>query len=103
LVRRYIKFDTFHPAVSKGLPVTRVISRITLQEILADAVDKLTPADKKGSIIRNSANVVSFQETQDPATGASGGGGLYKGGLTGGVAREARKGWVVRAQLHSEL
>jgi hypothetical protein len=28
---RYIKFDTFHPAVSKGLPVTRVISRITLQ------------------------------------------------------------------------
>lgn len=29
--RRYIKFDTFHPAVSKGLPVTRVISRITLQ------------------------------------------------------------------------
>jgi zeaxanthin epoxidase len=70
LVRRYIKFDTFHPAVSKGLPVTRVISRITLQEILADAVDRLCPPDKVGSIIRNSANVVSFQETQDPATGA---------------------------------
>lgn len=29
--RRYIKFDTFHPAVDMGLPVTRVISRITLQ------------------------------------------------------------------------
>ena len=28
---RYIKFDTFHPAVDMGLPVTRVISRITLQ------------------------------------------------------------------------
>jgi hypothetical protein len=28
---RYIKFDTYHPAVDKGLPVTRVISRITLQ------------------------------------------------------------------------
>ena len=31
LARRYIKFDTFHPAVDKGLPVTRVISRVTLQ------------------------------------------------------------------------
>lgn len=66
----YIKFDTFHPAVSKGLPVTRVISRITLQEILADAVDRLCPPEKRGTIIRNSANVVSFEETKDPATGS---------------------------------
>jgi hypothetical protein len=29
--RRYVKFDTFHPAVDRGLPVTRVISRVTLQ------------------------------------------------------------------------
>jgi len=38
---RYIKFDTFHPAVSKGLPVTRVISRITLQvnEVTLTAAD----------------------------------------------------------------
>lgn len=35
---RYIKFDTFHPAVENGLPVTRVISRVKLQEILADSV-----------------------------------------------------------------
>lgn len=36
----YIKFDTFHPAVDNGLPVTRVISRVKLQEILARAVLK---------------------------------------------------------------
>lgn len=60
---RYIKFDTFHPAVSKGLPVTRVISRVTLQEILADAVERL--AGKK--VIENSANVVGFEEVQDAA------------------------------------
>lgn len=30
----YCKFDTFHPAVDRGLPVTRVISRIVLQVIL---------------------------------------------------------------------
>lgn len=34
----YIKFDTFTPAAERGLPVTRVISRMTLQEILARAV-----------------------------------------------------------------
>jgi hypothetical protein len=37
---RYVKFDTFHPAVDRGLPVTRVISRITLQEVLAAAVER---------------------------------------------------------------
>lgn len=40
-----------------------------VQEILADAVDRLCPPEKRGSIIRNSANVVSFEETKDPATG----------------------------------
>jgi zeaxanthin epoxidase len=40
LLCRYVKFDTFHPAVSKGLPVTRVISRVTLQQILARAVER---------------------------------------------------------------
>lgn len=38
MVVRYIKFDTFTPAAEKGLPVTRVISRMTLQQILAHAV-----------------------------------------------------------------
>ncbi len=37
---RYIKFDTFHPAVERGLPVTRVISRVKLQEILARAATR---------------------------------------------------------------
>jgi zeaxanthin epoxidase len=36
----YVKFDTFHPAADRGLPVTRVISRVTLQRILADAVER---------------------------------------------------------------
>ncbi len=40
-----------------------------MQEILADAVDRLCPPEKRGTIIRNSANVVSFEETKDPATG----------------------------------
>lgn len=37
---RYVKFDMFHPAVDRGLPITRVINRVCLQEILADAVVK---------------------------------------------------------------
>jgi zeaxanthin epoxidase len=36
----YVKFDTFHPAADRGLPVTRVISRVTLQRILAEAVER---------------------------------------------------------------
>jgi hypothetical protein len=51
-LNRYIKFDTFTPAVEKGLPVTRVISRMTLQQILAKAVGQ--------EIIENSSNVVDF-------------------------------------------
>ncbi|KAL8200582.1 hypothetical protein R6Q57_011921 [Mikania cordata] len=50
----YIKFDTFTPAVERGLPVTRVISRMTLQKILADAVGE--------DIILNGSNVVSFED-----------------------------------------
>lgn len=37
-VFRYIKFDIFTPAAERGLPVTRVISRMALQQILARAV-----------------------------------------------------------------
>eukprot|EP00897_Mesotaenium_endlicherianum_P005619 jgi/Mesen1/5085/ME000252S04196 len=47
----YIKFDTYTPAVERGLPVTRVISRMTLQQILAKAVGD--------EIIRNGATVRS--------------------------------------------
>jgi hypothetical protein len=35
LVFRYIKFDTFTPSAERGLPVTRVVSHMTLQEIFA--------------------------------------------------------------------
>lgn len=52
LVIRYIKFDTFTPAAERGLPVTRVISRMALQEILARAVGE--------DVIMNASNVVDF-------------------------------------------
>jgi hypothetical protein len=52
VICRYCKFDTFTPAVERGLPVTRVISRIKLQEILCDAVGP--------TIIQNGANVIDF-------------------------------------------
>ncbi|GFR49452.1 hypothetical protein Agub_g11512 [Astrephomene gubernaculifera] len=61
----YIKFDTFHPAVKKGLPVTRVISRVTLQLILARAVERLGGP----SVICNGCGLRSFEERTSPATG----------------------------------
>lgn len=54
---RYVKFDTFTPAASRGLPVTRVISRMTLQQILARAVGE--------EVIRNESNVVDFEDSGD--------------------------------------
>ncbi|XP_044470270.1 zeaxanthin epoxidase, chloroplastic [Mangifera indica] len=56
----YIKFDTFTPAVERGLPVTRVISRMTLQQILACAVGD--------DIILNDSNVVDFEDDGDKVT-----------------------------------
>ncbi|KAL1540905.1 Zeaxanthin epoxidase, chloroplastic [Salvia divinorum] len=50
----YVKFDTFTPAVEQGLPVTRVISRMTLQQILARAVGS--------DVIKNESNVVDFED-----------------------------------------
>ena len=57
LPSRYVKFDTFTPAAENGLPVTRVISRIKLQEILARAVGE--------DIIQNGATVVDFKDEGD--------------------------------------
>lgn len=62
----YCKFDTFHPATDKGLPVTRVISRHTLQDILADKVMELGGP----GVIVNGVNIVDYQNESDPATGA---------------------------------
>ncbi|KAJ8546160.1 hypothetical protein K7X08_018743 [Anisodus acutangulus] len=56
----YCKFDTFTPAVERGLPVTRVISRMTLQQILARAVGE--------HIIMNESNVVDFADEGDKVT-----------------------------------
>ncbi|GIL83437.1 hypothetical protein Vretimale_11157 [Volvox reticuliferus] len=62
----YIKFDTFHPAVNKGLPVTRVISRVTLQQILARAVERYGGPD----VIQNGCCVTSFEQ-RPKATGGT--------------------------------
>ncbi|KAL5099270.1 hypothetical protein RYX36_003597 [Vicia faba] len=48
----YIKFDTFTPAAERGLPVTRIISRMALQKILARAVGE--------DVVMNASNVVDF-------------------------------------------
>ena len=60
LMSRYVKFDTFTPAVEQGLPVTRVISRMTLQEILARAVGS--------DVIKNESNVVDFKDDGQKVT-----------------------------------
>ncbi|KAG6519561.1 hypothetical protein ZIOFF_023055 [Zingiber officinale] len=53
----YTKFDTFTPAAERGLPVTRVISRMTLQQILARALGD--------DLILNDSNVVDFVDNGD--------------------------------------
>ena len=61
---RYVKFDTFHPAVDRGLPVTRVISRVVLQEILAKAARKMAGKD----VIINDCKVVDYTHEVRAAT-----------------------------------
>lgn len=56
--RRYVKFDTFHPAVDIGLPVTRVISRVVLQRKLAEKAEEL---EGKG-VLANDCHVVDYEE-----------------------------------------
>lgn len=73
----YIKFDTFTPAAEKGLPVTRVISRMTLQEILARAVGT--------DIIENCSNVVDFEDTGSKVTVVLEDGRKYQGDLLVGA------------------
>lgn len=57
-MRRYVKFDTFHPAVDKGLPVTRVVSRVTLQAILAEACARVAGE----GVIQNDVHIVDYEE-----------------------------------------
>ncbi|CAI0553626.1 unnamed protein product [Linum tenue] len=73
----YVKFDTFTPAVERGLPVTRVISRMTLQRILASAVGE--------EIIQNGSNVVDFEDDGDKVTVTLDNGQQYEGDLLVGA------------------
>lgn len=73
----YIKFDTFTPAVERGLPVTRVISRMTLQQILAEAVGE--------ELIMNESNVVGFKDDGNKVTVFLENGQSYEGDLLVGA------------------
>ena len=57
----YVKFDTFHPAVRNGLPVTRVISRVTLQNILAKYACNIAEND---NVITSDTKIVGYEEDQ---------------------------------------
>ncbi|RZC77409.1 hypothetical protein C5167_001541 [Papaver somniferum] len=56
----FTTYDFLTPAVDKGLPVTQVISRITLQDILVRAVGL--------DIVHNKSKVVDFVEDPDKVT-----------------------------------
>ncbi|KAL2906295.1 Zeaxanthin epoxidase chloroplastic [Bienertia sinuspersici] len=73
----YVKFDTFTPAVERGLPVTRVISRMTLQQILAQAVGQ--------DVIMNESNVVDFKDDGNKVTVMLESGQSYEGDLLVGA------------------
>ncbi|XP_041004040.1 zeaxanthin epoxidase, chloroplastic [Juglans microcarpa x Juglans regia] len=73
----YIKFDTFTPAAERGLPVTRVISRMTLQQILARAVGE--------DVIINDSNVVKFEDNGDKVTVVLENGQCHEGDLLVGA------------------
>ncbi|XP_047954363.1 zeaxanthin epoxidase, chloroplastic-like [Salvia hispanica] len=73
----YVKFDTFTPAAERGLPVTRVISRMTLQQILASAVGP--------EIIMNESNVMDFVDDGEKVTVKLENGQSYEGDLLVGA------------------
>ncbi|XP_057449521.1 zeaxanthin epoxidase, chloroplastic-like [Lotus japonicus] len=73
----YIKFDTFTPAAERGLPVTRVVSRMALQEILACAVGE--------DVILNGSNVVDFIDHGNKVTVELENGQKYDGDLLVGA------------------
>ncbi|KAL8038401.1 hypothetical protein ABFX02_11G104100 [Erythranthe guttata] len=73
----YVKFDTFTPAAERGLPVTRVISRMTLQQILARAVGS--------DIILNESNVVDFVDNGQKVIAKLDNGKCYEGDVLVGA------------------
>ncbi|XP_021808858.1 zeaxanthin epoxidase, chloroplastic-like [Prunus avium] len=56
----FTKFDLSSPPVSRGLPITRVICRMELQDILVNAVGS--------DIVRNNSKVVDFIEEPSKVT-----------------------------------
>ncbi|KAM0895750.1 hypothetical protein ACQ4PT_023648 [Festuca glaucescens] len=82
----YIKFDTFTPAAERGLPVTRVVSRMLLQEILARAVGD--------DAIMNDCHVVDFTDDGDKVTAILEDGRKFEGDLlvgADGIRSKVRK------------
>ncbi|KAK4776022.1 hypothetical protein SAY87_023983 [Trapa incisa] len=73
----YIKFDTFTPAAERGLPVTRIISRISLQQILAQHVGD--------DVILNESNVVDFEDDGSKVTVTLENGQKFEGDLLVGA------------------
>lgn len=65
-LQRYCKFDTYHIAVDRGMPVTRVVSRFTLQRILMDTVERIGGC----GVVQGGSHVVSYAEGTDFATGS---------------------------------
>ena len=91
----YCKFDTFHPAVDNGLPVTRVISRVTLQSILSSGLPE--------SAILNNCKVESFEDGADCVTAVLEDGRRISGDvLIGADGACAAAGEATRARFLAE-
>ncbi|XXG56659.1 hypothetical protein AAC387_Pa03g4014 [Persea americana] len=73
----FIKFDLLTPAVKSGLPVTQVVCRMTLQNILVNAVGV--------DIVYNKSNVVDFKEDSDKVTVILDDGRQYEGDILVGA------------------
>ncbi|KAL3722132.1 hypothetical protein ACJRO7_034487 [Eucalyptus globulus] len=73
----YIKMDMFTPAVERGLPLTRIISRMSLQQILARAVGE--------DVILNDSNVVDFEDDGTKVAVILGNGQRFEGDLLVGA------------------
>ncbi|XP_043693353.1 zeaxanthin epoxidase, chloroplastic-like [Telopea speciosissima] len=71
------KIDLLTPALTRGLPVTRVICRMTLQDILMDAVGS--------DIVYNRSNVVDIIEEPDKVTVVLEDGRRFEGDLLVGA------------------
>lgn len=57
---RFAKFDLLSPAVKRGLPVTQVICRMALQDILLNALGP--------NIVSNNSKVVDFVQDSQKVT-----------------------------------